>query len=80
MSGEPSKKQSPRFESTEKPHNGKGEKKHKKGSKASKGEKKIHEEDADITNDASSAEKNSSANPDLDASFFGPQKEDIPTH
>ena len=77
MSGEPSKKQSPRFESTEKQHCGKG--KHKKG-KAAKGEKKIHEEDADITNDASSAEKNSSANPDLDASFFGPQKEDIPTH
>ena len=97
MSGEPSKKQSPRFESSEKDwisdrdeptestnhqsksaahHNGKG--KHKKGSKASKGDRMNHEEDADITNDNSSGEKNNfNANPDLDASFFGPQKENI---
>ena len=78
MSGEPSQKQSPRFESTftEKPHGGKCK---KQRGKAAKGEKKIPEEDADITNESSSAEKNSNsnANPDLDASFFGPQKEDI---
>ena len=77
MSGEPSQKQSPRFESTEKNHAGKG--KHKKGGKTSKGAQK-HQEDADITNESSSAEKNPGANPDLDASFCGPQKEDISTH